>query len=68
MKQNPQPQLMAEIEQNGYIEYSIYALKNAYFRGEHGWENLLAWADEHGFTVRPRSQPEDMADLVKISE
>lgn len=68
MKTNPQPQLMAEIEQNGgrlTLPYST--LKNAYFRGENGWENLLAWAGAHGVKVFPDRVPQSLDDPVRLS-
>ena len=63
-----QPALTAEIEQDGKIEYSYFALKNAYFPGEGGWSKLLEWADGHGYTVNPRDPGNNPAVLVRISK
>lgn len=68
MKSNPQPQLLGDIEQDGSITYSEGALKNLYFRGENWWEDMLVWADGHGFTVRPRHPSGESDSLVKISK
>lgn len=68
MKPDVQPQLLGEIEDHGSITYNEGALINAYFRGESGWRDMLAWADSHGFTVRPRDPSGDPAAPVRIAK
>lgn len=72
MKPDSQPQLLAEIEQHGSVTHIEGALINIYFRSKGGWHDawrdMLAWADSHGFTVRPRDPTGDPAAPVRIAK
>lgn len=66
MKQNPHPQLMSMIkESGGRLTLPYYTLKNFYFKK--GWDELTAWAGEHGVKVFPNRVPQSPDDPVRLS-
>lgn len=68
MKQNPHPQLMSMIkESDGRLTIPYFTMKNIYFKGENGWDDLVKWAGEHGVKVFPNRVPQSLDDPVRLS-